>query len=527
MHVKTINSAVENAFCTLVRILTRLFYYMKVKFIHLFLFPVLIFCQNEKPTHAFDSIFYHISVNLVSFDSPKAMLLADSLYNYASTKKERYKSLMLKADILERKADHGEAIQHASSALKLAEQHNDFNYQARIYSFLSRQYRTIGFRDKGKASLKKGIAVSLNSDDENEVINYRAMADQEMAEYALEENHYEQAIAYLQLAIFSYKREDNSKFRNLNIGKCQEMLGRANMALHNSKEALEYFRQANHNIAQADAADTAWAAHIYKGLGEAFMAVEKIDSAQIYLEKALTIAERCKQNSLKQSVYKSVSEFYKQRQMMDSFVVYNSKFNKILESTTAKKKVIVNNAYRTLDVYTPSTFLTKNTYSIIGANVIVIALIVGVVFITKKKQTAQTKSEHKTNENKSTELVLSQKKEEEILKKLSEFEDSGDFLDKDISLSVLIARMNTNTKYLRQVLKKHRHKDYTHYINKLRITYIVQKLNAHPEYLTYKISYLADECGFSSHSKFSANFKRVMHISPSEFIENLKNKNGF
>lgn len=495
---------------------------MNLKFIHFLLFPILIFFQNEKSSKDFDSTIYNISINVSFFDPDKAMHLADSLYAYSETENERLKSIMLKADILDKQEEHSEAIQQAFKALQLAEDQNDFSYQAKIYFFLSTQYRTIGFLDKGKALLKKGIGISLDIEDVIEVAEARAMAHREMAEYAIEEKQYEQAIAYLQLAVLSYEREDNSKFKNLHIGNTEEMLGRANMALNNSKSALEYFRKANYNMVQAHASNTAWAALVYKGFGEAFMANKKVDSAQLYYEKALVIADCLENNSLKQSVYKSVSEFFRQRKMMEDFVVYNSKFKKVLEENTAKKKVTINNAYRTLDVHPPSTFNTQHTYSIIGISFLVIVLNVGVVFINRKPKAVIPELDHESNDTKVAEFVLSQKAEEEILKKLCEFENSEDFVDKEMSLSVLIAKTNTNIKYLRKVLKKHRNKDYTNYINELRIKYIVQKLNDHPKYLTYKISYLADESGFSSHSKFSSSFKKVMTISPSEYIENMK-----
>ncbi|OAD45575.1 helix-turn-helix domain-containing protein [Polaribacter atrinae] len=56
----------------------------------------------------------------------------------------------------------------------------------------------------------------------------------------------------------------------------------------------------------------------------------------------------------------------------------------------------------------------------------------------------------------------------------------------------------------------------------MRIYYIKEKLTTDKEYLNYKISYLVEECGFSSHSKFSASFKSVLGVSPSEFIHKLK-----
>ena len=78
--------------------------------------------------------------------------------------------------------------------------------------------------------------------------------------------------------------------------------------------------------------------------------------------------------------------------------------------------------------------------------------------------------------------------------------------------------------YLAYVIKKHRGKDFTTYVNDLRISYIVTRLTENPIYLEYKISYLACHSGFSSHSGFTITFKRVTGESPSVFISNLKNK---
>ncbi|RTZ46822.1 hypothetical protein EJ377_15815 [Chryseobacterium arthrosphaerae] len=50
-------------------------------------------------------------------------------------------------------------------------------------------------------------------------------------------------------------------------------------------------------------------------------------------------------------------------------------------------------------------------------------------------------------------------------------------------------------------------------MNRLRINYIVDKLINDEKYRQYKISILADECGFSSHSKFAAVFKAVTDYS--------------
>lgn len=97
-----------------------------------------------------------------------------------------------------------------------------------------------------------------------------------------------------------------------------------------------------------------------------------------------------------------------------------------------------------------------------------------------------------------------------------------------ISLSFLATEFNTNSKYISYVVKKYKDTDFKNYINKLRINYIIHKLNTSEKYRRYKVGALAEECGFSSHSAFATIFKSITGISPStfiSFIEQEKAKN--
>ncbi len=494
-------------------------------FFYLLLISSSVISQDENASKAFDSIFYHIAVNVSSANPPRAMHMADSLYTYSSNDKQRLKSLMLKADILEKQEKRGEAIQHALKALKFAEQEKDYSFQARIYGFLSTQYRTIGFLDKGKESLKKGLEVSSNIENKDQVTKYRAMVNHEMAEYAYEEKEYEKAIEYLNQAILTYEREENETFKNFVIGNSEELLGRANMALQNKEKAFIHFSKADRLINKAGAGNTLWAALIYQDLGNTFKEKKNLDSAEVYLKKSLLIAENGNHASLKQNVYKSLSEYYLLLNQNDSFSKYDLKFNTILTENEAKKKEMVNSAYRTLGEYpentSESTSENKAIY-IVGLIALVLLIAYGIYY---KRKTLLGNPENASDKNKINNLkspdIIPVKAEKELLMKLNEFEESKDFLNKNLSMSHLIVRFDTNTKYLRLLLKKHRNKDYNEYINALRINYIVNKLETDPKYRNYKISYLADESGFSSHSKFSADFKSVVQLSPSEFINSI------
>jgi len=121
--------------------------------------------------------------------------------------------------------------------------------------------------------------------------------------------------------------------------------------------------------------------------------------------------------------------------------------------------------------------------------------------------------------------LIKKETEEHLLKKLNLFEKNKDFLDSNVSLSSLSSRFKTNTKYLSYVINKHKQKDFNSYINELKIHYIIEKLKNEPKYRKYKISYLAEECNFSSHSKFTATFKTVTGLAPSLFLSYLDKKN--
>ncbi len=109
-----------------------------------------------------------------------------------------------------------------------------------------------------------------------------------------------------------------------------------------------------------------------------------------------------------------------------------------------------------------------------------------------------------------------------ILIKLDKFEKSQKFIKKDLSLTSLANELNTNTRYLSEIIKQYRGKNYNNYINSLRINYIINKLYEDPIYREYKISYLAEVCGFSSREVFAVIFKKETGVTPSYFITNLK-----
>ncbi|MPS72317.1 MAG: helix-turn-helix domain-containing protein [Chryseobacterium sp.] len=129
------------------------------------------------------------------------------------------------------------------------------------------------------------------------------------------------------------------------------------------------------------------------------------------------------------------------------------------------------------------------------------------------------KSEESVVEADAKNFVIPDKTEKRILKKLEEFENKQKYIQKNVSLKMLAQQFDTNPNYLSEIVNNHKNSNFNTYINNLRVDYIVDKIRQDPEYRKYKVSYLADECGFSSHSLFTKIFKNRMDLSPTEFLQ--------
>ncbi|MDG4653232.1 helix-turn-helix domain-containing protein [Chryseobacterium arthrosphaerae] len=140
---------------------------------------------------------------------------------------------------------------------------------------------------------------------------------------------------------------------------------------------------------------------------------------------------------------------------------------------------------------------------------------------TRKETPVKSIETIKNNENKSP-AIIPEDTAKILLEKLERFEASEKYLKKEVSLPWLANYLNTNTKYLSEIIKTERGKNFSNYINGLRINFIVDKLYNEPIYREYKISYLAEASGFTTHKVFVTAFKNEHGVTPSYFIEKLR-----
>lgn len=286
----------------------------------------------------------------------------------------------------------------------------------------------------------------------------------------------------------------------------------------------------------------------YENLSRYYFLKQDYTTSVQKLESGLSLIEDLPFNNVKVKIYESLSRTYYALHDDIKYHQYNKYYNDVRTKTDANTregiryivKLVETNQNKTLE-FEKQTYIKSFWTSTTILSLTIIGLLIYFLVIKNKnkdlkkqfdffeKQGNQQKhiiinTSAATKNNADTEKTLnkiSREKEEEILQKLEEFEQSDRYLNKNMSLSMLSAQMEVNTKYLSEVINSNKEKNFNGYINKLRINHIAQLLRTDPTFLNYKVSYLAEYSGFSSHSSFTTVFKSVTGMSPNAYIQEI------
>ncbi|KZS39568.1 hypothetical protein AWE51_07900 [Aquimarina aggregata] len=286
----------------------------------------------------------------------------------------------------------------------------------------------------------------------------------------------------------------------------------------------------------------------YLFLGKSYNALSKKEKALIYFKKIDSIVQQS-HNLISESrpAYLEIIKYYKTLKDKNYQLYY---INRLLHNDS-----IFNSKHKSLSVKlvkeydTPLLLIkkeelitelkSKNSQSHFGLilSSIIILIITSILFFSyrknkqyqkrfedlmnsTKKEVIIEKHENKITEESSS-IGITEEVVEIILKELDQFEKNKGFLEMNITSGVLAKKINTNSKYLTKVIKYHRQKSFSPYINDLRIDYITNQLKLDSRLQNYTIKALAAEAGFNSAEVFSKYFFKKTGIYPSYFVKRL------
>lgn len=349
----------------------------------------------------------------------------------------------------------------------------------------------------------------------------------------------------MSITVLNEKKNDLLISVNMNLGIYYKDSKNANNDIVLSeKYFLEALKMVNQSTASYNS-DTRM--DLYQALQEFYHLKNDYSKAIDYGEYMLTIEKSCNRPYSRRLAYMILAKSYLSLGDNEKSKRYLDLYSKLNDSIVSIEKEAVKTPVRQIIAETNENSRSILIKSILFSSLILIIVFAGFTIYRKKKKSFFLKKIHTPNTttvNKSVILVSDNEQKNEcldpnilkptigiseemvssILRKLVKFEDSGKFLRKDINLTWLSNHLNTNTKYISEVIKIHRNKNFNSYINGLRIQYITNKLISDPVYREYKISYLSEECGYASTQVFVIAFKKETGVTPSHFIDQLKNQ---
>ncbi len=171
----------------------------------------------------------------------------------------------------------------------------------------------------------------------------------------------------------------------------------------------------------------------------------------------------------------------------------------------------------------------SNNYLLIIISIFSIVIISFVLINLKTKQKNKQKLKillAKVSKNEKTETTLKLKDSEinRIIKNLTQLEKQHFYLKTDCTAANLAKKLETNSTYLSKTINSYYQKNFTKYINDLRINYAIERLRSDKFFRRYSILSIANEIGFKSKESFNSAFKVKTGILPSFFIKEI-NKN--
>ncbi|MCX8524664.1 tetratricopeptide repeat protein [Chryseobacterium formosus] len=456
---------------------------------------------------------------------------------------------MLSATLLQQSGEVKKSIEYALKAEDIVVTSEEHLWQAKVYGFLSSQYRNLGLFDQSKKYVEKAEKAIGKLDNQQVINNMKGLLMQEKAYHEIEFKKYSKAIDLIKKSQNYFDLANNKEFfltaTNLQLeGQCYFKLG-------NYEKATVLYDKAK--VILDPMPDNFLKGLVYNGIAQVYIATQNFEKAKQYLKTAEEISEKSNYLHLKKEIYTTSQQYYLETKNIKKFEEVTHKKDSTLEKIDRKTTSFINKEFSELEKKNRASEknAVKKNYYLVG-----IAALFGIVLIflalRRKRQHVKLKLANEQlveMQRRHSELEIQNQKpkesdhpeptktisvdseqppmmtaatEQKLLAKLEKFEKTTLYTRNSISLPFLASYCETNTKYLSYVINHFKRKDFNNYINELRINFILEKLQTEPKYQKYKIASLAEEAGFSSQSKFAGAFKKVTHISPSQYLHNLR-----
>ncbi|MCF6133378.1 helix-turn-helix domain-containing protein [Flavobacterium wongokense] len=495
------------------------------------LFPLFAQTKQQQKLDSLETVLFSFEAN----DTLRIVKSGIYIYKNTSSDSQKFKVLQRISEAYFRTNAINKSIDYSFKAKEIAEKIADPERMATAYGTIANQYSFLNLTDKARY--------------------YLGLAMQQIEKLPQGDKMYRlKALSYLELGNLDFNNK-NYKAANKNY---KNALHQFELVKETNKKHIYNYRRSLYNI------------------GNSYYYLNQPDSAEVYLQKALKIKDTENRNlnyyiystlsevytlrgnhrqaistlqsilkdpdfnitSLRLEIYLNLSRNYQKIGDKANYTLYNEKHLSLRDTLEDHDLKAIDTAFKMEQKDLSESILKTEQYNqwlVLGILLMVITSGSIFFYLHKKKREkhlkylsvieklkrpmafsieTQIEKEIEVKTNYSVPSFV----EEDILIGLQKFEEEEKFRNPKLNVSMLALSLNTNPTYLSAVIKEHKDKNFNNYINELRIRYICHKIHTQREYANYKISYLAEDCGFTSHSTFSTIFKKVTGIAPSVFL---------
>ncbi len=515
--------------------------------------------QNTMGKDSFNDRYVEVIVSLVATDIHAAHRVADSLRNIANTDEQKIKAHMLLAKIFENQGDMQACIYSGMQADTIANVAMNFSWQSNTAGFLATAFRQIGLLGVSQTYLERAENANERQEDKTMQSLTRINIAHERVFHQIEEGDFEEARQYAKQAATTIDISDNEDKGALLVKATNDQLmGVCEFHLGNWSEASVFLDRA---LTKIGTTESNLIPYIYRMQAEVALAQNKSKEAEAYLLKVEPYLNSGGVEELKMLTYSTWAKFYDKSGDLRRSAENRAKYAEIKATRDKVAKQLSDELIMKLHS-TKQAYRTKYIYAVGGILFVLAASTFGMLYVCRRKNIYKLRCktpkevdvaelsinvDNKLKDSvkkmvasqtsditmmldkvdssiivKPKDVAISKDTELRLCEHLDKLEKENFYLEKGITLNQLASKMGTNPRYVTYVIQTHKEKDFYSYVQTKRIEYILYQLQHSPDLLGFKLSYLADVCGFTSLSKFSTAFKEVTGMPPSAYVHLLK-----
>ena len=461
------------------------------------------------------------------------------LHNKGATEKQRIRAYHLMNSAYLIMGETSSALNASMKAKELSDKIKSPEYIALSLSLIAQNYRQLCLNDQALDYYNQAIRLLSKIDShQKETVFLAAGAAYEIGniEYSRENDRLSLRYYCKSISLLSDipdKFKSNPKFKYLLANNYMGM-GKTYMEMKKVDSTQICYDRARDNIYPVK--DKVVQVYLLKSYGELYYSKGDYSKAIDSLEKAQKVIF-FDGFGLKGTVHELLAKSYAKK----GDHINSEKYYSLLEGSKKQRDNELNGATSVAFTDSKKEMLDIINYQERRKKIFILALIIIVlifcVLILVSRHRAQKNKkryleiikimklesrEKKQNSGDNSNFIrssssITEEKEKELLMKLTEFENSKRIISKNLTIASLASQLETNTTYLSEIVNRHKNKNFNSYINELKIKYIINKIHTDSKYHTYKIAYLAEECGLP-YSSFVSVFKEYTGMTPSAFL---------